>query len=199
MKLSPNVLAAVTIFALMLGGVPASAQIYDNGPIQGRVMAFQINNGFAVVDTVSPDMNSQTTGITLGVWVANCLPPAPCEPTSFDLAFGTSAFGSDIANYTDLVPTPTLLLTIPSGIPLFGRICQVGGCTVYSVTASIPGGIPLSAGSAVYMTISNATNSFGSKIYWDVNNGAGCTTPGCPSTAQTLTVPRVPSESFKIF
>ena len=49
-----------------------------------------------------------------------------------------------------------------------------------------------------WLTLENATTSEVGPLYWDENSGVGCTSPGCPSTAQENTLGSIPSEAFTV-
>jgi hypothetical protein len=57
--------------ALCLAATPAMAQndIYDNGPPNGNIDAWTINNGFFVSDSFILSSNSQVTGLNFVAWL----------------------------------------------------------------------------------------------------------------------------------
>jgi hypothetical protein len=50
-----------------------------------------------------------------------------------------------------------------------------------------------------WLTLQNAVTQTGDPVYWDENSGTGCTSPGCPSLAESNNAGTIPSESFTIY
>src|SRR5271166_129217 len=62
-------IAALTIFCLALASIPALADNYDNGPINGTTDAWTINFGYVVSDTFFFNQNNTSvSGFQFGVW-----------------------------------------------------------------------------------------------------------------------------------
>jgi len=175
-------IASLPLLCLALLAVPAMAQLYDNGPINGNTDAWTINFGFAVSDTFTvPSGGAGLTGITFGAWLF----PGDSTP-SFSVQVGTSPFSR---NEMSLDGVPTL---------------QIGDCAtndfgfdVCTLSASWPG--PNLAGGTYWITLDNAAVTSGDPVYWDENSGVGCTSPGCPSLAQENTIGTIPSEAFTLY
>jgi hypothetical protein len=177
-------IAFLSLLALCvtLAAVPAIAQVtYDNGPVNGQVDAWTINFGFAVSDTFHLSANTDATTWQFNFW-------AWVEPgdtvTSVELQMGTSYFGN---NLFDII------------LPLAQSQCSTNnfGFDVCDESETFTGPA-LSAGN-YFLTLSNATTLDGNPLYWDENSGVGCTSPGCPSSAQENTLGSIPSEAFTLF
>src|SRR6516225_7979981 len=55
------------------------------------------------------------------------------------------------------------------------------------------------AAATYWLTLQDAVTDQDSPLFWDVNNGVGCPSPGCPSSAKENILGQIPSESFTIF
>jgi hypothetical protein len=170
----------------MLAGVPASAQtlptIYDNGPYNGTTDAWTINFGFSVSDSFVVPTGSTIDRINIVYWDASSSDLA----TSVDVAIGSTSFGG--------TPTTAALgLNVLLGTNQFGYELVEGR---FDISPNVPWS------GAGFVTLSNACTlsgcSVSNPIYWDENSGAGCTSPGCPSTAFENTVGSIPSEAFSL-
>ncbi len=169
-------LRIVTLLAvcLTLAAIPAMAgDIYDNGGTTGTADAWTINFGFAVTDSFTVGTSTSANGAEFIFWLS----PGDTAP-SVDLSIGTSAFGSDVANFTGLAATGTTNL----GSNQYGFTLEQDS---YSFAST-----PLTAGTTYWVTLQNASVPSGDPVYWDENSG--------PSQAQENTLGTVPSESFTI-
>jgi hypothetical protein len=174
-------LSLLTILCLAVAA-PASADLYNNGPINGTSGAYFIDVD-AVSDSFVPTVDGSTNQFTFGEWV-----PAGATPLTVDWAIGTSSFGSDIGAGGDFVE-PGLICS--SGQPYGGGICGGGlGYDVYISVVRLPD-IPLIGGQTYWLTLTNATDDFGGRDAWDINSGG--------SLAFHNLLGEVPSESFTIF
>jgi hypothetical protein len=165
---------------LALAAVPAAAQgIYNNGPINGNADAWTINFGYVVSDsfTVSSG-NSSITGLTFGTWLypGDTLTSAEVWITS-GAGGGTSYFNQTV-NFTQ---------SNCMGNEFGYNVCTETG---------IFNGPSLNNGT-YWLNLENASVPSGDPVYWDENNGAGCTSPGCPSQAENG-YGTIPSEAFTI-
>src|SRR5271169_2287134 len=61
-------IASLALLCLALAAVPAFAQSYNNGPINGTTDAWTINFGYIVSDTFAFSANGTTGKTTIGVW-----------------------------------------------------------------------------------------------------------------------------------
>ena len=177
-----SLLASLTSFCLTTIALPAAAQnvVYDNGPVNGQEIGWTINLGYIVSDsfTVS-NGNGNVGGMDFWAW----LYPGDTV-TSVEVQIGDQAFGNNLMDVT---------------VPLTASNCftnQFG----YSVCqeASTFSGPNLSNGT-YWMSLGNANVPSGDPAYWDMNSGAGCQSPGCPSAAyDNNSFGTMPSESFTI-
>jgi hypothetical protein len=170
-------LRTVTLLAvcLTLAAIPVMADdIYDNGPTTGTADGWTINFGFAVTDSFESNFE---VGAANGAEFIFWLSPGDTAP-SVDLSIGTSAFGSDVANFTGLASTGTTNL----GTNQYGFTLEQDS---YSFANT-----PLNFGTTYWVTLQNASVPSGDPVYWDENSG--------PAMAQENTLGTVPSESFTI-
>jgi hypothetical protein len=165
-----------------LAVVPAVADtLYDNGPVNGTLNAWPINFGFAIADsfTLASGSNYTITGFQFGVWA---LPGD--MPVSVNWDIGTSPFLHDRG-----IGTAAL-----SSVFLFANSF---GYDVYEATATGLN-VGLTAGN-YFLALGGAISINGDALFWDENDGVGCTSPGCPSTSYEQGIGQIPgSESFQL-
>ncbi len=170
-------LFACVAFALAL---PASAQIlYENGPINGSVDAWTINEGFAVGDTFTISTgNSTLTGMSFGAWL----------------------FPGDVLESVDVLVQQHFL----EGTVYFNEVVNFtqSGCSANQYGFNVcteTGGFngPNLANGTYWVILQNAVVNDGDPVYWDENSGVGCQSPGCPSQAAE-TGGSIGSEAFSI-
>jgi hypothetical protein len=187
-----------SIICLALAVVPASAQLlnlYDNGPMNGQVSAWAINNGFSVSNSFtlsSGSNNSQLNGagppaarvsnelenVTFEAWVS------PGDTiTSVGVQIGTSAYDNSLF---DGVVSLTQANCTANGL----------GYNVCSETGNFNG--PTLPNGNYWLTLGNATDTSGDPVFWDENSGVGCQSLGCPSQGQESGIGSIPSESFDL-
>lgn len=168
---------------LLLVALSASAQtLYENGPINGQVNAWTINEGFSLGDTFFlPNPTSTVTGLAFGVWLTpgDTLQSAEVSITS-DVLGGTTYFDQNVT-FTS------------SGCFLNNLNFQV--CTE---TGLFNG--PTLNGGTYWVNLQNAITAGGNPAYWDQNDGVGCHSQGCPSDASNggIMGATIPSESFSV-
>jgi PEP-CTERM motif len=177
-------IALLSLFALCLtlAAVPAMAQCpgycYDNGPVNGQVDAWTINFGFAVSDTFHLTAETDIQQLSFWAWV---------EPgdtvTSVEVAIGSTGYFSNNVFDGTVTLTQSNCFTNNFG---FDVCAETGNFNVQP-----------SAGN-YYLTLENAATLDGNPLYWDENSGVGCTSPGCPSSAQENTLGSIPSEAFTL-
>ncbi len=169
-------IASLTILCLALAAVPAFAQSYDNGPINGTVDAWTINFGYVVSDTFA------WSGGTLN-----------------SVSFGVWEFPGDVMETVDFSITTTENGTGVGGTRNVSDIYISTNQYGYDVdTISFnTGGVPLSAGT-YWLNLANATVPSGDPVYWDENSGAGCKSSGCPSMASESSVGTIAGEAFTV-
>ncbi len=152
--------------------------LYENGPVDGEDYGLTINFGFTVSDSMQAI--GPATGMQFWVWLI----PGDTV-TSVEVQIGAAAFGNELLDQTLNV----------SASNCFGNEF---GYNVCDETATFNGGgVNLAAGT-YWMTLSNATDTEVQGVYWDMNSGVGCASPGCPSLAQENTIGTVPSEAFTL-
>jgi PEP-CTERM motif len=169
-------IALLTILCLALAAVPAFAQSYDNGPINGTTDAWTINFGYVVSDTFVWG-GGTLSQISLGVWEF---------PGDVGLAVGftisSTENGSGVGGMANV--TDTFISTNQYGYNIDTWTFNTGG-------------VPLSAGT-YWLNLSNAAVPSGDPVYWDENSGAGCKSSGCPSSASESSVGTIPGEAFTV-
>ena len=174
-------IALFTLLCVTLAAIPALAQgnVYDNGPLNGNLEAWTINDGFAVSDsfTVSNN-NGHIGGLDFVAW----LDPGDVD-TSVEIQIGSQLFGNNLMDMT-------------VALTQSGCITNVFGDDVCHESGTFDG--PNLSNGTYFLTLSNAVSSFGDPINWDQNAGEGCMSPGCPSQAQDNILGTIPSETFTL-
>jgi len=177
-------IASLSLLALglMLVAVPAAAQdIYNNGPINGNTDAWPINFGFITSDTFNVTNSGTTiTGANFGIWLfpGDILSSAELSITSQENG-GTSYFNQTV-NFTAVSCATN----------------QFGDFNICNESTSFNG--PTLNSGTYWINLQNASVPSGDPVFWDENSGAGCTSPGCPSSASESEVGTIPSESFTV-
>lgn len=144
------------LLALLILTAPAAAAdlvLFDNFPINGNLIAWTIDYGYAVSDSFSLTLNATLDAVNFGVWLS----PGDTV-TEVDWWIGTTEFDNSLGSGTAAV-------TQSSPIPGLGW----GYYDVDSASFSLPN-INLAAGT-YYLTLQNAVASNGDPAYWDVNDG----------------------------
>ncbi|MGA2369740.1 MAG: PEP-CTERM sorting domain-containing protein [Candidatus Korobacteraceae bacterium] len=163
---------------ITLAVVPAMAQLYSSGPINGNTDAWTINFGFVVSDSFyNPESGSTITGATFGMWLfsGDTLTSAELSITSNENG-GTTYFDQTV-NFT------------------------TGACTAnkygYNVCTENTsfGGPSLSKGT-YWLNLQNASVPSGDPVYWDENHGG---TNAQPPEASESSVGTIPVESFSLW
>jgi hypothetical protein len=167
------VLFFLTTFCLWLVAPAVASDIYDNGGTTGTADAWTVNFGFAVSDSFVVGSGVSADGAEFIFW----LTPGDTSPT-IDLSIGTSAFGSDVANFTNLASQASTYL----GTNQYGFNLEQEAYSFRDVT--------LNPGTTYWITLQNASVPDGDPVYWDENSG--------PSQADENTLGTIPSESFTI-
>jgi hypothetical protein len=169
-------ISLLTLLCLVLAAVPASAQTYDNGPINGTTDAWTINFGYVVSNTFN--------------WSGGPL---------LSVSFGVWEFPGDVLQTVDFSITTTENGTGPGGTrnvtDEFISTNQYG-YDIDLITFNT-GGVPLNAGT-YWLNLANATVPSGDPVYWDENSGVGCHGSGCPSIASESSVGTIPGEAFTV-
>ena len=177
-------LAFVALSCLLAAALPAAAQqtLYENGPINGEVDAWTINEGFDISDSFTISSGTSTVnGLSIGVWLTagDVLQSVDVTLSSQPLQEGTIYFDGVV----NLVQS--------------GCFVNNFGYDVCTETGSF-NGTPLNSGT-YWLTLQNAVSTDGDPVYWDENSGIGCHSQGCPSQAVNDSLGgTLPSEAFTI-
>jgi hypothetical protein len=173
----------ITSLVLALGlfvVAPAVADtLYDNGPVNGQLNAWDISSpGKFVANSFVILREGDTLGDFLDwAWMAG--------------------FGNWVEDWTWKAFTTGGIMvgggtTTPTQGSCFGNEF---GYQVCQETTQL-GGLQLAAGT-YYLTLQDAVSGMGDPVYWDENDGLGCMSGGCPSTAYNQDGP-IGSEAFVI-
>jgi len=162
-------IASLTLLALCLAAVPAMADVYNNGPINGNTDAWTINSGFEVSDTFTT-AGGAVTGLQFGVWAFPGDTVTSVEVSITSQEFGGTTFFDGTVNLSQS-----------------GCVSNSFGFDVCTETGSF--NTTLSAGT-YWLNLQNANVPSGDPVYWDENSG--------PSSASQSSVGTIPSEAFTI-
>jgi hypothetical protein len=177
---------AALMVCLIAVAAPAGAQtVYDNGPINGQVDAWNIDtvsNRWSCcrdADPSSPSGGGEVNGLVFGAWLfpGDVLQTVEVSITSSE--FGGTTYFDQVVSFTQS-----------------GCSTNEAGFNVCTETGSFAG-VNLAAGS-YWLNLSNAATNDGDPAYWDENSGVGCESPGCPSIASQSELGTIPSESFTL-
>ncbi len=172
-------LTALACLVLTLA-LPAAAQIlYENGPINGQVDAWTINEGFVVSDsfTISTG-NSTINGLSFGAWLTAGDVLQSAEVSISSMPFGGTSYFDQQVSFTQS-----------------GCFVNNYGFDVCTETGGFAG--PALGNGTYWVNLQNAVTAGGNPVYWDENSGVGCQSPGCPSTGAE-NFETIPSEAFSI-
>ncbi len=173
-------IASLTILCLTLALPAMSGTIYENGPINGEVDAWVINNGDIVSDTLTVfGGNSIVTGLSFAAWLfpGDTLTSVEVSITS-QINAGTIYFDETVAfSASDCAPNQE-------------------GFNVCTETGSFNG--PTLPKGTYWLNLQNASVTNDDLIGWDQNSGVGCHSPGCPSQGWDSNAGPIPSESFSV-
>jgi hypothetical protein len=172
----------ISLICLVLAIIPATAQntLYENGPINGEVQAWTINEGFTPSNSFTLTNASTINGLSFGAWLftGDVLESAQIILSQFAMGSGTVYLNQQVE-------------FAQSGCFANGAMFNV--CT----EAGSFNGPALEAGT-YWLTIGNAIDTAGDPVYWDENNGVGCHSVGCPSEALDSSLGTIPSEAFTL-
>ncbi len=160
--------------------------VYDNGPIDGNTYAWEItpSNGLynVVSDTFTLTGSATITGISFGAWLfpGDTLSSAQViispEPNN-----GGTWYYSGTLNFAQT-----------------GCALNQGGFNVCTETVAGNLTIPELSPGTYWINLQNAYAYNLDPVFWDQNSGVGCTSPGCPSQAESTYYGAIPSESFTL-
>jgi hypothetical protein len=154
---------------LALAAIPAMAQVYSNGPINGNTDAWTINFGFTVSDSFTASAGASVTGMQFGAWL---FPGDVLQ--SAEVLIGTSEYSGNI-----LDQTVNFTQSACAGNGFGFNVCTESGS--FSTTL---------AGGTYWLSLQNAVVNDGDPVYWDENSG--------PSSASENSVGTIPSEAFTV-
>jgi hypothetical protein len=171
----------------LLASVPALAgEVYNNGPINGNTNAWTINFGYVVTDTFTVSSNNTTLGsLAFGAWLFPGDVLQTVEVLVTSEAFGGTTYFDQVVSFAQS-----------------GCVLNQHGYDVCTETGFFDG--PTLPNGTYWLELQNAVVNTGDPIYWDENSGTGCTSPGCPSVAQTNNcisnglIGCIPSEAFTL-
>jgi hypothetical protein len=175
-------IALLAVICLALAAVPAVAQSYDNGPINGTTDAWTINFGYIVSDTFTAP-SSTVSSFTFGVWE---FPGDVMSSVDWSITSGENSgtvYGSGTASGSNL--TDKFISTNQYGY-------DIDKISVFGLN------VATTSGTTYWLNLQNAAVPSGDPVYWDENSGAGCGGSGCPSKASESAVGTIASEAFTI-
>ena len=154
--------------------------LYENGPINGEINAWVINNGYSVSDTFTVSGgNSNVTGLSFGAWL---YPGDTIKSVEVSI---TSGINGGTTYFDHLVV-----------FSVSGCLSNQYGYEVCTETGNFPG--PTLPKGTYWLNLQNATVPSGDPVGWDENGGIGCHSPGRPSQAWDSNEGPIPSESFSV-
>jgi hypothetical protein len=159
--------------------------VYENGPIDGNTYAWEIDdyNGLNDVgDTFTLAGSSTITGISFGAWL---YPGDALESVQLSISSQFNDFGTIYYFSPPLYPEQS------------GCVLNQWGFNVCTETLNYLSIPELSPGT-YWLNVGTANVSNHDPAFWDQNSGIGCTSPGCPSQAQSNYYGTIPSESFTL-
>ena len=162
-------IASLVILSLALVAIPAWADTYNNGPINGTTDAWTINFGYVVSDTFTLTAAGTVNTIAFGVWE---FPGDTMSTVDWTITAAENGEGVGLtSNVTDKFISTNQY-----------------GYNIDLITFNT-GGVPLAAGT-YWLNLYNATVPSGDPVYWDENSG--------PSQASESAIGTIPSEAFTI-
>jgi hypothetical protein len=173
-----RILTLLLMVTMLLIGSAAADVVYENGPANGNVDAWQINFGYVVSDTFYLPQDNRVAGLIFESW----LYPGDIL-LSAELSITSDENGGTV--YFDQV------LDAVQGACGYNSF----GFSICTETLGFGGALNLAAGT-YWLNLFNAVTTNGNPAYWDENSGIGCHSPGCPSLASQNYVGTIPSESF---
>jgi uncharacterized repeat protein (TIGR03803 family) len=166
------------------GGPPPPVILYDNGPIDGNTYAWEIDGLYNIVsDTFTLPGSSTITGISFGTWL---YPGDTLESVQIIISSQPNDGGTIYYN------------SPPLSLESSGCVLNQEGFNVCTQTVVNYFSIPELSPGTYWISLQNAYVSNFGPAFWDQNSGVGCTSPGCPSQAQSYLYGPIASESFTL-
>ncbi|HTX21850.1 MAG TPA: hypothetical protein VMD27_08350 [Candidatus Aquilonibacter sp.] len=162
------VFVTAVVGSLLAGlGQAEATLIYDNGPIDGTMSAWTINEGFSVSDSFTVSSSTSLSSVQIGLWLF------PNDtPTSVEWSIGTTPYGNDVSSGTGS------LVNVIGTLNMYGFDLDE---STFTISGSLAAG-------TYYLTLQDAVTADGDSLYWDINNG--------PSTAYENTIGNVANDLF---
>jgi len=178
---------------------------YSDGPPNATLAAWPINFGFVTSDTFQWN-GGPLTGVCFYAWLypGDTLTTTEMSITSGENG-GTSYFDETVSLTCQLSCTGYLPIGPFNGFAPPSRVCGGSllsnptgpGFNVYACTAQIGPTVP---SGTFWLNLQNATVPTGDPVYWDQNNGVGCSpTSGCPSSASESAIGVIQPNSFVVY
>ncbi len=169
------------------GEPPPPIILYENGPIDGNTAAWEIDvsNGLynVVSDTFTLTGSATITGISFGAW----------------LYPGDTLSSADMIISSEPNNGGTIYYNTTLNLEQTGCALNQEGYNVCTETVTLPSWeIPELSPGTYWINLQDAYASYLDPVFWDQNSGVGCTSPGCPSQAQSNYYGTIPSESFTL-
>jgi len=178
------------IFCLAFAPPALAGTAYDNGPANGNTDGWNIGSDFVVSDSM------------------RCCKVSGDSPAAFGIITSFSAWFWETPGDHLLSAELSITSGPDSGTSYFDHVMNFtqGSCfsnqygfSVCQETTIFTGQYSLYlSGGNYWINLQNAITADGEPIYWDENSGAGCNSPGCPSSAVQNMVGTIPSESFTL-
>ncbi len=154
--------------------------IYDNGPANGTLSAWQINFGFAVSDSFVLGSGATIGGFSFAAWLTPLDTLSSVDVSITSAPFGGTTYFSQTVAFSQSNCTSNQF-----------------GFDVCTETGSFAG--PNLLAGTYWFNLQNASVASGGAAYWDENSGVGCLSSGCPSMASENMVGTIASEAFDVF
>jgi hypothetical protein len=174
-----------TAAGLLLAGLgqAQAGLVYDNGPINGTINAWTINEGQSVSDSFTVSSPTALTSAQAGLWTD----PGQ-TPTSVQWSIGTTPFGSQVSSGNASLNN-TFIGNSVYGYPIYESAFAVSGL--------------LSAGT-YYFTLQNAVApppypGAATWVAWDENDGPSGASAYTSFPRLGLILVSVGSESFQLY
>jgi len=180
-----NVVTTPNLFTV---NTSLASVVYDNGPINGAIDGFTINQGFEVSNSFTLSQSTNLTGVQFGV---DLFPGDTMSSVDWVISTGPTGDGvGDGAQPTGIIAagTATTTTTFQSNL---------SGYDLDEIT--FPLGVTLAPGT-YYLSLQNAVATNGDPAYWDENNGPSTAYESVIGNLANFDVPNTTgSESFQLF
>lgn len=142
------------IFAAGMATTPAMAGVvYTNGAPNDANSSLNISGAFSVSDSFTLSGAATLTAVDVGLVVS-----ATSTPTQLTWAFGTTAFGNDIAS-------GTAMLTDNTALALFNNNLDELFLSTFTID------VPITSSGTFWLTFSDG-QATSEDLYWNISNGS---------------------------